>query len=245
MIGIIYMIGSLMHYGVSGLHIWGENFRAKERGYQRKLNGSNITNSYIDYRGVTRDLDTDDFVETERCYITGDLWLKHGAPSRRVRNLSKEWRDAYYEKMKINHSINQTVTNDISIRRGSKPDILNKTPWNNMYYCEGQWYKDLSNGKLYVERDASIIKNNKKYIGTFYMDIKTRKLIRLSDSYLNRYGHDLSDEIVKEIIVLWNNSIIEDESDYDKYYYNNLNGIIGEESMKELEMMGKVRPKHF
>lgn len=279
MFGILYMLGTLVGGAVSGVKGLVENEYLKENGKQKRLHGNNIANVYMDRNGVTRDIVTDRPAFGERDIVTGDLWVRHGTPSIRVRNISQEWRDQNYKHYFLYPETNRTVTIDINIPADAinlKKSLFNETPWKKEFSCYGQWYKDLKDGSLYVIRHFStpslfqVMNLTKKqhlyylenyYDVEFYMDVHSRKFIRLSDDYIEKENKkDPNDRVPKEIIetikTAWNNRIVSgytsdfhDESAgsiyWDDYYFNRLDVIPSKRTMKEIDSMGKARPQRY
>ena len=256
MLGIIYLLMTGTAYTISGIKAGMSQARNKKEGRIRKEQGNNPENFYVDRKGGMRDLDTDQWAKRENDRLTGDIWIRYGAPSVRVRNISAEWRKAFYNKMKANPEPGRTVVNSIRILEHQSPDTIKwtDTKWRNEYWCVGQWYKDLVTGRLYVIRIYTIeIEDtvHKKYSGEFYMDIKTRKLVRLTDDFIrdNKRTHFLSNEIAQTMIDKWNQEIdsgmheLRSDVSYDwhQYYFNRYNGY-SIQSRKELEMMGNCKP---
>lgn len=243
MFGFIYLIYNLVGGAISGTKGWIENEYAKERGYQRQINGTNDVGLYTDRKGSTRLLSTNELAKIEYDYLTGDAWLCTGAPSTRKRNLSKEWRDNYYTHIKENPIKGKTVVNDVYIRDHITSNDVKSMDirWNNKYYAYGQWYKDIDSGKLYVIRTINAYK--------FYMDISTGKLVRITDEekkYL--LANDLYDsDIIKKIIDDFNayRSVPRTNSSIDWcVFYKNKCIALGSE-YDEYEMMGQARPKQL
>jgi len=280
MFGILYTLGVLVGGAISGTKCAIENIQAKERGYQRKEQGENLANVYIDRKGATRDLATNKFASIERDVLTGDMWVRHGAPSVRVRNVSKEWRDKNYSNHIIYPEDGRTVVIDIEIPANSiclKESLLfHGMQWKKEYLCYGQWYKDLNDGSLYVirhfpttllyqvmnltkEQEMDCLKNY--YDVEFYMDVHSRKFVRLTDEYIEEEGKkDPKDRVPKEVVERiktgWNNRIENDRASefldedslgiyWNDYYFNNFNVEVSKRTEKEINSMGKARPQRY
>lgn len=228
---------------------------AKNRGKQRVVNGENPGNTYYDYRGCERDIDTNEFASTEYDYLTGDLWLRHGAPSERVRNLSAEWRQRYLEELRKRPVEGKTVINDINIISQNHSKQIAEWQghtWIDEYECIGQRYKDIKTNAIYVARRVKMEINNRTYYIDCYMNVKNRHLIRLTDDAVVKCKVEQS--IVRTIIDKWNKSIddgswnssgwTKDSGIYWSLYYFNTEDARQISSYTELDKMGRVRPSH-
>lgn len=244
MFGAIYLLYNLIGGAISGTKGFIENEQAKNRGYQRKLEGNNDIGLYVDRKGTTRLLSTNELASIEYDYLTGDAWLCTGAPLTRKRNLSKEWRDNYFEQIKI-HSINgKTVINDVCIRDHITPHDakLLGFKWDNRYYAYGQWYKDIETGNLFVARMINGYK--------FYMDITNGKLVRLTDDNMKAAisGGWFDEDMINQIIIDFNSyrKMPSDSSnviDWNVFYKNKYIEICP--GNDEHKMMGQAQPKQL
>lgn len=252
MFGAIYLLYNLIGGAISGTKGFIENEQAKNRGYQRQLEGKNNVVLYVDRKGVTRLLSTNEFANIKYDYVTGDAWLCIGAPSKRVRNLSQEWRDDYYERIKNNPIPGKTVIEDKEIRYNvskNTADIAHELDpaapmWSNTFYAYGQWYKDIKTGHLYCAR---------RYKGhDFYMDILSGEFVRITDEWCetlkknNIYNKYDIDEIIKTFNLDrkgYNGKPKNDDLSYKWEYWFLDNHIVGRGRSVEREMMGQVAPR--
>ncbi len=224
---------------------------------------------YVDHSGRTRFVENDMLARFEWDTVTGDRWLEGGTDYMRpLVNLSELWREVYYEKQKKKSDNGKTVINDIMIPVNTRPDTCKSSfaikNWNDEYYCYGQRYKDLDTGDIYVVRRVVIneVRREKKnpytykHIGYFYMDVKTRKLIRITDDFKQENANAKAPEtkeMLKQMMCDWNQSIDDgswNKNNIDKndifywrdYYFNESDGY-QKSSYVEIQQMGEYSPK--
>lgn len=231
MFGLLYLTANFVGATISGTIAASENLIAINQAKQRQKEGNNPLGIYIDRLGVTRDLKTNELVNGSHCKITGDLWIKRG---NNIINISKQWRDEFYQYSKQHRVPEITVVNDIEVKPNLTPNSMkfNYLSWDDKYYCEGQWYKDLNNGELYVIRRECNL--------NFYMNINTRLYERLADEQVQT---DIDNSKVKEIIDK-HNSIVATKDFWNKreYYFNDLKTISSKRSREEKDMMKTFKP---
>lgn len=249
MFGLLYAAAMGIGCLVSGTKCFIQNEQAKERGRNR---ADNPANAYFDRKGAMRDLATNRFVDYVKDNMTGDICLRYDCSFTLTRNLSKEWRDHYYAELKEHPIDGKTVINDINVKKHaylSKDDSISPSyyPWNDRYYCTGQWYKDLNTGDLYVARKIEGY--------DFYMKIITGKLVRLTDDFImNNRDKEGVFEKAQEILNKYNQS--KDDGTWqgkypstikalycDKFYLNYSEVLCGS-SINEKMMMGMSCPHH-
>lgn len=246
MFGLIY--AAIMGVGtiISGTKNALYDMDARERGRQRQKDGENFIGVYYDRRGAMRSLADDKYVSTERNYITGDLYA-NGV------NYSEKWRRLFYEEKKENPEPGRTVVNDIEPRINPASSMIKwEKNFTTKYFCAGQWYKDLETGRLLVERQVEWSRYHYVY---FYMDIITRKFVRISDQQVEREKENPSELGLIEKLMEEHNKKVDEwnpsEDDkkkvyfgWDRYYFNYDSCYNDEKSFEELKMMGEVAPRH-
>lgn len=183
MIGIVF---SLIHLGeqlVDNVHKIIQTEQGIRRAEERKANGTDNTNTYFDWRGARRDLNTNELRHVDFAIAENDgqdqcIRDMYGNV---VRNLTQEKRDGREEA-----SIRSGRT--VYLYREYANGIYNGAEHRDFGgdgLCEGSQYKDLRTGAVYVARRVPM-----KGVGTpsvpCYMDLSGR-FIREADSVeLNR-----------------------------------------------------------
>ena len=160
MFGLLYVIGSVFRF-VSGSCV--ESYKKsqkKSEGRLRKNLGNNPENTYYDWHGIERDLDTDDIRHTRRDYNTHNLVVED-MYGRKIRDLTQE---------EIDSKWNLTVER---YKNGNESRIaLYDDRYNSFPYYKGQIYRDCETGKKYIK-----YRRNKNMVADYWMDCETGQLI--------------------------------------------------------------------
>ena len=151
MIGIIFALITFGERVVDSAHKAVQNSRGYKRGLERRSNKTDNTNTYFDWRGTRRDLDTNEYrsVDFAVCEQYGEDQCIRDIKGNVVRNLSEEKRNLEFEKAKLNPN------NTVALYRKNGNGIYagrEHREFGGDGYCEGTQYKDLKTGELYVER---------------------------------------------------------------------------------------------
>lgn len=202
MIGIFFSLLSLGNALVDGTKKSLYNIEAMKRAEERKTNGTDRTNTYFDWRGVRRDMATNQPVRVDFEIVEnhGEDQCIRDIHGNVLRNLSQEKRDAAEAEARA---------------KGNRTVVFYKQYGNSEGhrdrggdgYCEGPQFKDLNTGELYVARELEVRdENNNLYFMKFYMDFDGN-LVREADCEKHkRYRLEkLPDEkIVEEFIKAFN-----------------------------------------
>ena len=182
MFAIFWMLANGIARGIGAVKDGVENSQAWNKGYNKKVKGQNNYNIYYDNRGCARDLDSG-----RRVYI--GPYGKHGEVivederGNVLRNITQEKRDIKYEEKKRN------TNGDTVCRYMSEHDVSSRK-----MSVPGERYKDLNNGRLYVERTIKTdrVRINPNCAGykrlngctemKFYIDVDTLMVVRETDS---------------------------------------------------------------
>lgn len=204
MFGIIMGLISTGCAMIDGIKRGYESAQGYNRGLQRKANGSDNTNTYFDWRGACRDLDTGElrFVDPILNESYGQDQCIRDVRGNVVRNLSEERRQAKFDeaKKKGDRTVVLYDKNGIVIRAAKSQNIKD--------YCEGPQFKDLANGSMYVARRFKL-KDLKKgdeidagYV-TFYMNFDGL-LVREADSVTKKREQGVNVPSVEEVTAFIN-----------------------------------------
>jgi len=200
MFGFLYAIGLSIGGVIHGVKSSIENSEFKQRGIERERRGENLTHTYMDRMGREFDVRTG-----RQCIVTYDVDsndrivkdLKTGVV---LYNLTQEKKEKQFQKDKLKSP------------EGTRAIYYGYWDWQNTRLVDpnnktnryiGKIYRDINTGALYILRkitwdseDMRFDSNyyNKNCTAEFYMDIKTAKLIDLTDDekeYLNIHKIDL------------------------------------------------------
>ena len=182
-----------------------KNYNSKEKAKQNKLIGKNDAGTYFDSKGKERDIETNQLRMTMIDSDTKDLWLMD-THMHKIKNLSEEKRLRERKDQIFNDNSLHSV---IKYNKGYNSSYDHV--WNSKtgYYTDcwrvvGFRYQDIKTGRIYVERKFdnmtkdkmfNVLKNWPREIkglesipwgfhATFYMDIETGELVRVSDTTL-------------------------------------------------------------
>ena len=258
MIGIFILMANVALLGGSLIRSSMIDSSQKNEAKLRIQDGTNPCGTYYDRNGHERDLRTNLMINRHHNVHTGDLILNYTNFTNKDFdiNMSELYRMRLYEQEKANRKPGKTVVNSIHIKYPAvhRLSLFDKDWLGNQYYCEGQWYKDLDTGEYYVIRKARIEGTMKQ--GEFYMRVKDRQLIRMSDEFIKRNEqlnevYRLTPEDVSKIMIAWNHKVKEEpvvtsdsSLDWGRYFYNNLDVSQSVESLKEKEKLpAEVRPR--
>lgn len=175
---IFYAFGAI----ASGTKAAIRNQHQIERWKNAREKGDNPNNIYIDRRGVKRDLNNNAPVTLTHLYRTGDVIRKEGYEGNQKINVSEQWRNEQYQKMRVTDT-EHTVFPDIKIVHAHPNDTtaFEEGIWRDSWYAEGQWWKDYKTSALYCVREIDVKYNNKTVRIECYMDVSTGLLVRISD----------------------------------------------------------------
>lgn len=186
MFGIIMGLFATGRAMIDGAKRISEGVQGYNRGLLRKENGSDNTNTYFDWRGIRRDLDTHEirFVDPKLNESYGQDQCIRDVYGNVVRNLSEERRQEQFNeaKRKGDRTVVLYDNTGIVIKTSKSQNIKD--------YCEGPQFKDLENGSMYVARCFKL-KNLKRgdsedvgYV-KFYMNFDGL-LVREADSVAHK-----------------------------------------------------------
>ena len=153
MFGIVMAIMSLGHATIDGIKKVREDSFAIKRAQERKANGTDYTNTYFDWQGTRKDLDTHQYrrVDFEAVEHYGKDQCIYDINGNVVRNLSNERREKKYnDAQNISLATGRTVV----LYRDGNGVYNGKThrEFGGDGYCEGPQFKDLKTGEMYVAR---------------------------------------------------------------------------------------------
>lgn len=205
MFGIIMAIVSTGTALIDGIRRGHENVQAIKRGYQRQLDGTDDTNTYFDIHGNRRDLKTHQIRKVDFAIVEshGQDRCIRDQYGNIVRNYTEEKREARRKEALAN---NRTVYLYRELANGIYSGEEHRE-FGGDGYCEGQQYKDLSNGHIYVGRSIMIKGTQIEHVD-FYMDLNGY-LVREADSWrLKRKRNEtlLSKDEVNRFIIEFNNN---------------------------------------
>jgi hypothetical protein len=171
LIGILLGLITFGERVVDSAHKAVQSSQGYKRGLERRANGIDNTNTYFDWRGMRKDLDTHEYrsVDLKICERNGEDQCIRDIRGNVVRNLSEERRNLAFERAKLNSN------NTVSLYRKYGNGAYGSGEHRNLGgdgYCEGTQYKDLKTGEIYVARYFKGV--------IVYMDFNGR-LIRESD----------------------------------------------------------------
>lgn len=164
MFGLLYVIGSVFRF-VSGSCV--ESYKKsqkKSEGRLRKKLGNNPENTYYDWHGIERDLETDKIRHTRRDYITHNLVVED-MYGRKIRDLTQEELDSKWK------STVEEYKNGNGNRIALYDDRYDSFP-----YYVSQIYRDCETNKKYV-----IYRGNKNMVADYWMDCETGQLTSVVD----------------------------------------------------------------
>lgn len=183
MFGLLYSIGLGIGAIFSGTKGAINNIQAYNRGLERYNNAEDFSRTYIDRKGCTRDLVSNQFVSVRRSFDykdDDDLYVWQNG--NKVRNVSEEEREYKFQIGKEGNWLNRTA------------DLYDPRNWSLQHdkkvKIKGAFYRDLYNDNIYVCREFYV---KEKYT-RFYMDIYTGYLVRKSDRQLEidiKYPNDV------------------------------------------------------
>ena len=184
MFGLFYMAANAIAYMVSGTKCAIEDHQSKERAIQKRSEGKNIENLYMDHRGTMRDITTN---QIRHVYAdkNGDAWLEdvHG---NKLRNLSQEKRNVEFRENVKNNPGRKAVSYTFWNQRNSPVMIDERNR------LTGEVFKDVDNGDLYLKRNfvmwdketlypKLIGYSRPTYRANFYLRINDGMIVGLND----------------------------------------------------------------
>ena len=199
MIGIIMGLVTTGHAIIDGIVRSYESAQGYNRGLQRKADGTDNTNTYFDWRGTRRDLDTGEirFVDPILNESYGQDQCIRDVYGNVVRNLSEERRQAKFDeaKKKGDRTVVLYDSEGIVVRTAKSQNIKD--------YCEGPQFKDLENDSMYVARRfklKDLKKGDSADVGyvNFYMNFDGL-LVRESDSVTQKRKQGINVPSVEEV----------------------------------------------
>ena len=188
MFGIVMAILSLGHATIDGIKKVREDSYAIKRAQERKANGKDYTNTYFDWKGTRRDLDTHQYrrVDFEVVENYGQDQCIYDIHGNVVRNLTAERRNKKYLDAKDSALVTgRTVVlyrDGNGVYGGKSHRDLGGDG-----YCEGSQFKDLKTGQIYVAR-RFVLKDKDKTCGDviyYYMTLDGM-LVREADSIIKK-----------------------------------------------------------
>ena len=172
------------------------------------------TNTFVDWKGIKRDVITGQPYVIVRDFRTGD-YVQKDKDWNTIKNFSAENRKNKYE---IDGDYSVYPLTDIALTSQLK----------------GIRYRDKENGRLYVVREFLIEDSNTKKCKfvPFFMDEQTLHLVRMIDFYDKIYK-DISKEIIDDFIKTFNyNQDNYNGLSWKKYYNENVGEIIDKDIFK-------------
>lgn len=185
MFGVLYAISVGIGSIISGTKGIIDNSKAYNRGEQRYQSGEDLSRTYIDRKGATRDLVSNQYVDVRRSFDSRDdddlyVWQN----GNKIRNVSELKREREFYLGTQGNCLNRTA------------DLYDRRYWSlgrsSNAKIKGSFYKDLETGDIYVCRSFYVEKSTV----LFYMSIKTGYLIRKSDTqfdYESKYPNNVVD----------------------------------------------------
>ena len=218
MFGIFYALACGIGYVVSGAKMGIEDAISRQQAEEKERNEKIKTNTYMDHRGATRDITTNQRVIISKDFLgNGDTYI-YDDKLNPIRNLSQEKRDLEYTEARAKRKPGETVM-FYMWEHEAKDHGGYKTIFDNGF-VRGDRYKDLDNGKIYVEKS---IHSNYLYSNMrlpydleweFYIDVATKKIVRETDrcsslrkKLMEQGAYYVDDERMDAIISALNNHL--------------------------------------
>lgn len=188
MFGIIMAVVSLGHATIDGIKKVREDSYAIKRAQERKANGADYTNTYFDWRGVRKDLDTHQYreVDPELVEHYGKDQCMYDINGNVVRNFSEERRA---KKYKDAQNMALATGRTVVLYRDGNGVYNGKThrEFGGDGYCEGPQFKDLKTGEMYVARRLFVKGKDKTDMGCIYYYMTLDGLlVREADSIIKK-----------------------------------------------------------
>lgn len=160
------MFGILYTLFQGGIYLVGNARNAMINAENKKKYYRASSNSYIDYRGVWRNVSNNEALRVDT--VNGDKCVIEERTKRVVRNVSEDNRiEAKAQAIKDGKTV-------YKYSDGIRPGVIDDG-------CVGTIYKDIETDRMYVIRRMP---NHCDY----YMDIETMKLVRITDESLKIYN---------------------------------------------------------
>jgi len=182
MFGIFYLIANTIGTIFSGTKAAIQEQQHINWWKDAKEQGKNPHNLYMDRHGTMRSLNNTRPVTITHLYRTGDIIRKEGCSDTTYTNLSAEWREKEFQRIR-NETNEHTVFPDVKIIHAHPSDVidLEEHKWDDRWYAEGQWWRDFKTSALYCTREIDGRYNGKPIKIECYMDISSGLLVRASD----------------------------------------------------------------